>query len=266
MVNFEKIYKTPNCKISFLSVTSRKILAPDSFICSNGMVLYDRLFYIKKGGMEFVLNTGQKVIFREQSLIYLPYDITYKSRWLENGEFISVNFIFTDESEQLLHFADNITLLLTDKHNEIIRTFEEIWEAQLKVYFEHNLLITSLLYMILYKVAKTTHNNEIKKEYKRIQKAVQYLEANYTLDFELSELADQCNLSIEMFRIYFVKLKGIPPMKYKNMLRLEKAYELLLSKEYSVKEVSNIVGYNDISYFSRMFKKKYGYPPIELLN
>ncbi|MBR4721385.1 MAG: helix-turn-helix transcriptional regulator [Clostridia bacterium] len=58
----------------------------------------------------------------------------------------------------------------------------------------------------------------------------------------------------------------IPPMKYKKLLRLEKAHELLLSKEYSVKEVSNIVGYDDVSYFSKIFKKNYGYPPTKLLN
>ena len=55
-------------------------------------------------------------------------------------------------------------------------------------------------------------------------------------------------------------------MKYKTMLRVEKARELLSTKEYSVKEVSNIVGYSDVSYFSRIFKKELGYPPIELLN
>jgi AraC-like DNA-binding protein len=69
-----------------------------------------------------------------------------------------------------------------------------------------------------------------------------------------------------MFRLYFLKVKGMPPMKYKTQLRLEKARDLLSSKEYSVKEVSYIVGYSDVSYFSRIFKKEYGYPPVELLN
>ena len=266
MMILDNFFDAQNCKITYLDVTSREILAPDSFVCSDGKVLFDRLFYIKKGGMQFTLNNGQKVTFGEKSIIYLPYNITYSSKWLENGQFISVNFILKQENSQLLHFYDNITLVLTDTYNELIKTFEEIWNAQIKISDEHHLLTISLFYMILYKIVKTSNIHHIKKEHGRIYPAIKYLESNYASDFDLAELAEKCNLSREMFRIYFIKTKGVPPMRYRTLLRLEKANELLLSKEYSVKEVSNIVGYNDVSYFSRIFKKEYGYPPVELLN
>ena len=55
-------------------------------------------------------------------------------------------------------------------------------------------------------------------------------------------------------------------VEFENPISVEKARELLSTKEYSVKEVSVIVGYSDVSYFSRIFKKESGYPPIELLN
>ncbi len=265
MLNFDSILKASNCKISHLYVCSRCVVAPSNFICNNGRHLFDRFFYIKKGSIEFILNNGQKAIFNEKDIAYLPYDITYTSRWLEDGEYISVNFIFTDTKDQLLHFSDNISLALKDTYNELIKTFEEIWNAQINVTDDHVLLKTSLLYKILYKIVNFSDNTHTTKEQGRIQEALKYLESNYIAEFDLNTLADKCNLSSEMFRLYFQKVKGMPPMKYKTMLRLQKARELLSTKEYSVKEVSNIVGYNDVSYFSRIFKKEFGYPPIELL-
>ena len=265
MLNFDSILKASDCKISHLYITSRKVTAPSHFVCNKGRHLFDRFFYVKKGSIEFILNNGQKAIFNEKSIIYLPYDITYTSRWLQDGEYISVNFIFTDSDNQMLHFSDNISLVLIDEYNELIKTFEEIWNAQIKVTYDHVLLKTSLLYMLLYKIVKNA-NYHIPKEYERIKETIKYLEANYAADFDLKTLADKCNLSCEMFRLYFLKVKGMPPMKYKTQLRLEKARDLLSSKEYSVKEVSYIVGYSDVSYFSRIFKKEFGYPPVELLN
>lgn len=266
MLNFENILNTKNYKIDYLNVTSRQIFPPDDFICSDGMVLFDRLFYIVKGKMEFILNNGQKITFKEHSIVYLPYNITYISKWVADdcGEFISVNYIFKDKKGNMIHLADNITLLVQDTHEEILKTFREIWDAQNKVTPGYPLLVTSLLYMIIYKITKTVNNKRIKKENAKIYKAIQYLEANYMNGFDLNFLAKQCNLSPEMFRIYFLKTKGMPPIKYKNHLRLEKAYEMLSTKEYSVKEVSAHVGFEDAAYFSRIFKKTYGFCPTEL--
>ncbi len=266
MLNVENIFKVSNCKIPHLGVISKKVIAPSNFVCTTGTHLFDRLFYIKKGSMEFTFNTGQKAKFNEKALIYLPYNITYTSSWLEDGEFITVFFILNDEKNEMIHFSNNISLVLYDTYNDLSKTFEEIWNAQIKVADNHFLLTTSLFYMILYKIAKHLNNAQNTKELGRIINAIKYLEANYIADFDLNDLASKCNLSCEMFRLYFQKVKGMPPMKYKMQLRLEKAHELLSTKEYSVKEVASIVGYEDVSYFSRIFKKEFGYPPIKLIN
>ena len=56
---------------------------------------------------------------------------------------------------------------------------------------------------------------------------------------------------------------GEPPINYLIKLRLEKAREQLESQtEDSVKTISNSVGYEDVYYFSKLFKKYYGMSPL----
>ena len=54
---------------------------------------------------------------------------------------------------------------------------------------------------------------------------------------------------------------GISPKQYLNKLRMNRALELLMENKLSVKEIALVCGFSDEKYFSRAFKKKYGYPP-----
>ena len=51
------------------------------------------------------------------------------------------------------------------------------------------------------------------------------------------------------------------PIKYRNMLRINKSLEILKTGEYSVIETAMIVGFDDTAYFSRLFKERFGNSP-----
>ena len=54
---------------------------------------------------------------------------------------------------------------------------------------------------------------------------------------------------------------GLSPMQYVSRLRMNRALELLSEREKSIREIALACGFEDEKYFSRAFKKKYGYPP-----
>jgi AraC-like DNA-binding protein len=76
--------------------------------------------------------------------------------------------------------------------------------------------------------------------------------------------ADNC-VSENYFRRIFKENTAKSPHQYVIDVRIDHAKELLLSRKYSIKQVSVIVGYPDTHYFSRLFKKKTGYAPIEYI-
>ncbi|WP_239000288.1 hybrid sensor histidine kinase/response regulator [Hyunsoonleella ulvae] len=61
------------------------------------------------------------------------------------------------------------------------------------------------------------------------------------------------------------QLTNLSPNEFIRTIRLKKSAELLKTKRYNVSEVSDLVGFNDPLYFSRVFKKQFGYSPSELL-
>lgn len=67
---------------------------------------------------------------------------------------------------------------------------------------------------------------------------------------------------MQMYR----KLKSLTNLsgnEFIKNIRLKKAVQLLESENFNIAEVAYKVGFNDPSYFSRMFKKQYGKAPSE---
>ena len=61
------------------------------------------------------------------------------------------------------------------------------------------------------------------------------------------------------------ELTDLSPNEFIRTIRLKKAVQLLRSKRNNVSEVSDMVGFNDPYYFSRCFKKQFGFPPSDML-
>ena len=74
-----------------------------------------------------------------------------------------------------------------------------------------------------------------------------------------------CYFSEYHFMRFFKKHMNMTCMEFLNNLRLEKAVELLKDGNASILEVSLSVGFHNLSYFHRAFKKKYRMTPGEFL-
>ncbi len=61
------------------------------------------------------------------------------------------------------------------------------------------------------------------------------------------------------------QLTDLSPNEFIRTIRLKKSAQLLKTKNYNVSEVSDLVGFNDPLYFSRVFKKQFGYSPSTLI-
>lgn len=81
--------------------------------------------------------------------------------------------------------------------------------------------------------------------------------------FSINELIDVMGMSRSQLHRKLTALTGVPPNRFIRMIRLEKAKDLLKQSTYSVSEIAFKVGFNDPSYFGRVFKKEYDMTPIE---
>ncbi|KJD34721.1 histidine kinase [Tamlana nanhaiensis] len=75
------------------------------------------------------------------------------------------------------------------------------------------------------------------------------------------------SLAMSSSKLYrkITQLTDLTPNEFIRTIRLKKSAQLLKTKNYNVSEVANQVGFNDPLYFSRCFKKQFGYSPSTLL-
>ena len=94
----------------------------------------------------------------------------------------------------------------------------------------------------------------------RMARAYAHLDSHYADPITLADLAEYCDMSEQRFSYCFWRAYGIRPMNFLIARRLERACELLRAG-MAVKDVARTVGYADPLYFSRLFKRHYGWPP-----
>jgi len=70
-------------------------------------------------------------------------------------------------------------------------------------------------------------------------------------------------LAERTFNRRFVKATGQSPIEYVHTLRLEEAKQMLEAGDLPVEAVANEVGYEDSSFFGRLFRRKVGLTPAQ---
>jgi len=89
-----------------------------------------------------------------------------------------------------------------------------------------------------------------------IAQCMQYIHDNYSEKLDFSKIASSFGFSPGYFRQTFKKVVKMTPLDYQIKLRIDKAKDLLINSENSISEISYAVGYDDVHYFSRLFKNK----------
>ena len=98
-----------------------------------------------------------------------------------------------------------------------------------------------------------------------LKAVLDYIELHYPDSISISELARLCFFSDYHFMRFFKKHMGMTCVEYLNNLRLEKSVELFEQGNSSILEVSLSVGFHNLSYFHRAFKKKYHVTPLAFI-
>lgn len=94
-----------------------------------------------------------------------------------------------------------------------------------------------------------------------IQKAIKLIQLRYWDDLSLAGLARELGMSKYHLSRRFKEATGVGFSGYLLRIRLERAKVLLSSKQASITEVADTVGFGDLSRFDRLFKRYTGFTP-----
>lgn len=167
-----------------------------------------------------------------------------------------------DQFNDFLNNTHNDYILMNNQESiEIIKNISEVYYKQ-KEYKEYH--ITSLLIQFIYQLL--IHNHQVyssndTSQYLIIQKCIVFIHQHYQEDISLQDIADYGNISVGYLGKLFLKTLEMTPYEYLINYRIKKSLELMTIDHKTITQIALEVGFNEVSYYIQVFKKKMNITP-----
>jgi transcriptional regulator GlxA family with amidase domain len=96
-----------------------------------------------------------------------------------------------------------------------------------------------------------------------VARAQQWAALHYHVESPVTQMVARSGLPERTFKRRFTQATSMSPLEYVHMLRLEEAKQLLESGAQPVEAIAGEVGYQDPSFFSRLFRRKVALTPAQ---
>ena len=234
------------------SYTIPKDVAGRSKLDNNALI-------IKRSGRT-VFSVGDKDFTADtNNILFIPAGTEYSMEVEESGPCVVIEFDICNEPKDVCcceFFFNNSGDILSTAKNIL-----HYWSLKGPA-FEAKCL--SEFYSIITQIATfESYANTLTSKYRIIHKSVKYIEANYAdSDLYTPQLAEMSGIGETYYRNIFISVFNMPPAKYIQTYRINKAKELLVSTPLSLEEIAVKVGFANSSYLCKVFKTTTGMTPL----
>lgn len=226
------------------------------------------LLLMKKGASYAYLN-AEKLETHEDDIIFINSNTIHLINAADDVcEYycLIVNLDFLEEFG--LYFEDTIISSLITSY-EAREIFEKIIEEETQTNdnFSSPAIISLIISLFVYLLRNhsvssgETHASAGNTKTLMMRKALNYMKANYKEKIQISDIADYVNFSKDYLSHTFKEFTGVTIVYYLNFLRCRHAKNLLSRGNISVSNAAMASGFDNISHFSRTYKKIMGYLP-----
>lgn len=254
----------------FVKNINRIIFKPSTANWRKDHIQYDEnysLVFTLEGEANYKIEGhNEKLLMNKDSLYIFPPGnkrsgyATKSKPW----SFIFVNFDIDFYEERNILF-DGKYFYMSECSGEVEKKIQKLvrtWESKNEYYkVKCRIILSDIIYYLL------IANNYGQANYhtKSLIKVNKYIHEHFTEQICVESLAKMAELSVSYFRKVFTEAYDMSPMKYVTKLRLEKAQDLLRGGHFNVSETADLCGFNDVFYFSKIYKQKMGVSPSEEL-
>ena len=227
-----------------------------------------QILYVANGKTHFWFDGREEIVSTGHMVLYKPEEIQKYVYYLEdNPEVFWIHFTGRDVKNILAYHGISL-----DEHvfycgvlPDYKALFRKIIQELQLCRYGYEDYIASLFNDILLLVNRQQH--EQKKTtgnvQEQIERAAAYFNENYNTKISIDDYAESLHISTNWFIHNFKQYAGMSPAQYILSLRMVNAQSLLERTTYNIKEISEIVGYENPLYFSRVFKKEIGKSPAQ---
>ena len=239
-------------KFKLVYATKRNTI---SFKLQEPQLGFNDLTFVHEGQLSYILD-GTAVTIGPGQAMYCPQGGSrYRVKGTENAVYTSLNFRCAPESRLPLpyHLYETDSYDMRFYLNKIVDLYEHGGEYE-------KAKCDALMALVAFTLLENVTGSE---ENKYVADIKNYISCNWNKKLTLEEIAASAHLSPSYSSALFKESTGTSIMDYIINLRIVKACDMLKYSDRLVSEIAESVGFCDIFYFSRMFKKHMGVSPAK---
>lgn len=212
----------------------------------------DKEYNVRKGDFVFFPKGKYHTGFSNPADPWISYVILFETLFTDKfseERFYNIDYVTAESNVPQLTslFQDALQEWLTKKNGYQLRCRCRIME----------------IFCLLVRKMDYFSGNE--RHSQSIDSILNFMAENYTKNFTIDELSRLAGYSPSHFQSVFKKITGKTAIQYQNEIKINKARDLLQYGSFNVTEAAMQVGFNDVYYFSKLFKKIIGYNPSQYL-
>ena len=240
---------------------------------------FPEIIYIKQGEHHLILNENEISLSAGQMMIYAPGSFHKISKKGSNAIASIISFDVSDKELPAL-YNEPITLNALQKNmlNEITEIGCKLFVRRkggmvlrdgashsdlLRFKKQLEFFLADLIRTQNVQKEKSIDQKKLKGWQKEFNMITEFLYQNISKNLTLDDIAKSGYMSVSKLKLVFREFANTGPLNYFNILKIEEAKKLIRAGKYNITQISDILGFNSLHYFSRFFKKTVGLTPTE---
>lgn len=196
----------------------------------------------------------ENILFRGEMLFTNSEDIC-------SGEFLTP--LFNGKIPVDNHIHPGISYY--DEFSSIVKNMDRLCELRP---YGYQLALKGYLFQLLFLLTTNQRGNHLtateEKILQKIKFIIQFVQEHYSEQITIEQMADLCHYSSSHFMKFFKEHMRTGFVHYLNDYRLTMAHRMLGESQESILEIAQQCGFDNLSYFNRLFKRKYGVTPRQI--
>lgn len=228
---------------------------------------YWELTYVDKGELLTTINGVSYHLKQGDLIFYAPMQFHTQSTFEKiSSSYLTINFKMNFNHADLL--CNKIFSLQRDSYFIVTRLIEELsndnlYSNDLSLCYLKELIIQMLRLDNSHFHSKPTTNMQQTYENELLNDILLYIDDNIYEKISVSTLCDHFCISTSMLHSLFRKNMNNTAKNYINELKLSKSKELIRNSTHTLSEISEMLGFSSIHYFSKKFKSYFNISPTE---
>ncbi|WP_046213843.1 helix-turn-helix transcriptional regulator [Paenibacillus wulumuqiensis] len=213
--------------------------------------------------------SGQKTILEKGDLLLIPPESAYYGKSVPTRVHTKQVVRFSvqqDAALPLLRGSDTVQMKPGgyDLYHDRLQHIAAQWRDKPPYY---RLLVDSLMIQLLVELNREYDRGVIREDKHRLVDTMKrYIQQNYSRRITKEHLGELIQRTPNYAATLFKNVTGQTISEYVHDQRMKRAVYMLTESQLTITEIAEFLGYQEVSYFYRIFKRKMGVPPAEMMN